>query len=217
MMAYRFRSLASSATPCKRRGRSCSQGEVFRKRARASTESHAAIPPVPVARRSTQGCFQGEGLPERRGKAHSPPRKPSPSPCGAFPGAPGACSGYARRRPLGRSRPRRTKTRKGSQGKPRCNPSNAPHETAKEGQSPSKRKRARKEIPLAGLHGACGARGRGIPQTQTGPQGDDPPAGLISAKRKAPSASATPCPPAAWRCSTLGEGGLNCRVRDGTG
>ena len=37
------------------------------------------------------------------------------------------------------------------------------------------------------------------------------------AKRKAPSASATPCPPAASRCSTLGEGGLNCRVRDGTG
>ena len=35
--------------------------------------------------------------------------------------------------------------------------------------------------------------------------------------RKAPSASATPCPPAALRCSTLGEGGLNCRVRDGTG
>ena len=64
MMAYRFHSLASSATPCKRRGSSCSQGEVFRKRARASTESHAAIPPVPVARRSTQGCFQGEGLPE---------------------------------------------------------------------------------------------------------------------------------------------------------
>ena len=44
-----------------------------------------------------------------------------------------------------------------------------------------------------------------------------PPAGLIGAKRKAPSASATPCPPAASRCSTLGEGGLNCRVRDGTG
>ncbi len=37
------------------------------------------------------------------------------------------------------------------------------------------------------------------------------------ADRKAPSASATPCPPAALRCSTLGEGGLNCRVRDGTG
>ena len=39
----------------------------------------------------------------------------------------------------------------------------------------------------------------------------------IGAYRKAPSASATPCPPAALRCSTLGEGGLNCRVRDGTG
>ena len=52
------------------------------------------------------------------------------------------------------------------------------------------------------------------------PAGDGPPAGLRRmrrAKRKAPSASATPCPPAASRCSTLGEGGLNCRVRDGTG
>ena len=29
--------------------------------------------------------------------------------------------------------------------------------------------------------------------------------------------SATPCPPAAWRCSTFGEGGLNCRVRNGIG
>ena len=53
--------------------------------------------------------------------------------------------------------------------------------------------------------------------------GDDPPAGPAGlrgrsrANRKAPSASATPCPPAAWRCSTLGEDGLNCRVRDGTG
>ena len=53
--------------------------------------------------------------------------------------------------------------------------------------------------------------------------GDDPPpralpaSAAARANRKAPSASATPCPPAAWRCSTLGEGGLNCRVRDGTG
>ena len=43
------------------------------------------------------------------------------------------------------------------------------------------------------------------------------PAHAARAYRKAPSASATPCPPAASRCSTLGEGGLNCRVRDGTG
>ncbi len=56
-----------------------------------------------------------------------------------------------------------------------------------------------------------------------GPRGDRiPPRALPAsaaarAHRKAPSASATPCPPAAWRCSTLGEGGLNCRVRDGTG
>ena len=41
--------------------------------------------------------------------------------------------------------------------------------------------------------------------------------GTAQTHRKAPSASATPCPPAALRCSTLGEGGLNCRVRDGTG
>ena len=57
------------------------------------------------------------------------------------------------------------------------------------------------EPPLRASPGACGARGaRGT-----------------RAHRKAPSASATPCPPAALRCSTLGEGGLNCRVRDGTG
>ena len=65
---------------------------------------------------------------------------------------------------------------------------------------------------------------RTCPKTQQGPAGGpDPPAGPAGlrgrsrANRKAPSASATPCPPAAWRCSTLGEGGLNCRVRDGTG
>ena len=34
---------------------------------------------------------------------------------------------------------------------------------------------------------------------------------------EAPCMSATPCPPAAWRCSTFGEGGLNCRVRNGIG
>ena len=56
-----------------------------------------------------------------------------------------------------------------------------------------------------------------LPKTQRGPQGQHPPAGLSRRHRKAPSASATPCPPAALRCSTLGEGGLNCLVRDGTG
>lgn len=56
-----------------------------------------------------------------------------------------------------------------------------------------------------------------LPKTQRGPQGEPPPRASRGADRKAPSASATPCPPAAWRCSTLGEGGLNCRVRDGTG
>ena len=147
-MAYRFHSLASSATPCKRRGRSCSQGAVFRKRARASTESHAAIPPVPVARRSTQGLPQGEDLFRRRGKAHSPPRRPSPSPCGPFPGAPGACSGYARRRPLGRSRPRRMKTRKGSQGKTSLQ---SLHRSSRDGEGGPK--------PI---------------KTQKGPQGDTP-------------------------------------------
>ena len=58
--------------------------------------------------------------------------------------------------------------------------------------------------PPAGLSGACRARARRD-------------AAALRAHRKAPSASATPCPPAALRCSTLGEGGLNCRVRDGTG
>ena len=87
---------------------------------------------------------------------------------------------------------------------------------------------------------------RTMPQDAERPARDDPPCGTCSphdagrgpyapqrrsarprshdlckarrgAHRKAPSASATPCPPAAWRCSTLGEGGLNCRVRDGTG
>lgn len=71
-----------------------------------------------------------------------------------------------------------------------------------------------------------------LPKTQRGPQGEPPlraspgacgaPPHISSRAeprkhRKAPSASATPCPPAASRCSTLGEGGLNCRVRDGTG
>ena len=55
------------------------------------------------------------------------------------------------------------------------------------------------------------------PKARKGPQGAVPPRASLGAYRKAPSASATPCPPAASRCSTLGEGGLNCRVRDGTG
>ena len=59
--------------------------------------------------------------------------------------------------------------------------------------------------------------GRNLSQTRKRPAGGGPPAGLSRRYRKAPSASATPCPPAASRCSTLGEGGLNCRVRDGTG
>ena len=60
---------------------------------------------------------------------------------------------------------------------------------------------------------------RGAPRARPGSGGRRPVGGRrpIGAYRKAPSASATPCPPAAWRCSTLGEGGLNCRVRDGTG
>ena len=59
--------------------------------------------------------------------------------------------------------------------------------------------------------------GRNLSQNAKGPQGAVPLRASLGAYRKAPSASATPCPPAAWRCSTLGEGGLNCRVRDGTG
>ena len=34
---------------------------------------------------------------------------------------------------------------------------------------------------------------------------------------EAPCASEAPYPPAAWRCSTFGDGGLNCRVRNGIG
>ncbi|WP_294361574.1 hypothetical protein, partial [uncultured Senegalimassilia sp.] len=56
------------------------------------------------------------------------------------------------------------KTRKGSQGKPRCNPSNAPHETAKEGQSPSKREKARKgTIP-------CGPSARAAREAAASPE-----------------------------------------------
>ena len=35
--------------------------------------------------------------------------------------------------------------------------------------------------------------------------------------QETPCASATSWPPAGWPRSTLGDGGLNCRVRDGTG
>ena len=59
--------------------------------------------------------------------------------------------------------------------------------------------------PLRAPPGACGAPPRISSRAEP------------RKHRKAPSASATPCPPAALRCSTLGEGGLNCRVRDGTG
>ena len=81
----------------------------------------------------------------------------------------------------------------------------------------------RGNIPPAGLSrrvrratpASAGAHPRARPGSgERRPVGGRRPNG---AKRKAPSASATPCPPAALRCSTLGEGGLNCRVRDGTG
>ena len=36
-------------------------------------------------------------------------------------------------------------------------------------------------------------------------------------KEEMPLMSATTYPPAAWRCSTLGDGGLNFRVRNGIG
>ena len=88
------------------------------------------------------------------------------------------------------------------------------------------------------MRGAWRRKGAGPPQRKEQPRNAKRPAGgniplraspdefhargrsgdaAPRAKRKAPSASATPCPPAALRCSTLGEGGLNCRVRDGTG
>ena len=93
----------------------------------------------------------------------------------------------------------------------RCgkDPSTMPGACAAKAQSPVqfgglKREKARRGDTPAGLSGACRARARLD-------------AAALRAHRKAPSASATPCPPAASRCSTLGEGGLNCRVRDGTG
>ena len=71
-----------------------------------------------------------------------------------------------------------------------------------------------------------------LPKTQRGPQGNIPPAGPSRRMRRAsahllargtarvekrPPRARRPALPAALRCSTLGEGGLNCRVRDGTG
>ena len=84
----------------------------------------------------------------------------------------------------------------------------------------------RREAPYANTIASNAREGRlraHALKPKKGPRGDRiPPRALPAsaaarAHRKAPSASATPCPPAAWRCSTLGEGGLNCRVRDGTG
>ena len=99
-------------------------------------------------------------------------------------------------------------------------------------------------VPVARRRAQRRSWGRDLPKARKGPQGAVPPRAFsaLAARgaprarpgrggrqparrgpasdrryRKAPSASATPCPPAAWRCSTLGEGGLNCRVRDGTG
>ena len=86
--------------------------------------------------------------------------------------------------------------------------------------------------PYAPQRRSARTRSHDLRKTRRGPQGGPPPRaspgacgargargarGAHGAYRKAPSASATPCPPAASRCSTLGEGGLNCRVRDGTG
>ena len=73
--------------------------------------------------------------------------------------------------------------------------------------APPERRTGRAHIP----HKRRRARGETIPPRAL------PASAAARAHRKAPSASATPCPPAALRCSTLGEGGLNCRVRDGTG
>lgn len=109
------------------------------------------------------------------------------------------------------------------------------------GQCPKTRRGPQGTIPLRYLPAprcragaVCAATPIGPPAKPRPLQNAERPAGAISpraspgacaargargahAYRKAPSASATPCPPAASRCSTLGEGGLNCRVRDGTG
>ena len=92
----------------------------------------------------------------------------------------------------GEGGPKPIKTREGPQGDTTCGPS----------------RRVRRARPRHPANANGPARGR----SPCGPS-----ARAARATRKAPSASATPCPPAALRCSTLGEGGLNCRVRDGTG
>ena len=75
--------------------------------------------------------------------------------------------------------------------------------------------------PYAPQRRSARTRSHDLRKTRRGPQGLSPAGPSRRTRRmrirKAPSASATPCPPAASRCSTLGEGGLNCRVRDGTG
>ena len=78
-------------------------------------------------------------------------------------------------------------------------------------------RRAALRYPSRGVARNAAQKPKAGPKTRKGPQGVVPPRASLGAYRKAPSASATPCPPAASRCSTLGEGGLNCRVRDGTG
>ena len=234
-MAYRFHSLASSATPCKRRGSSCSQGEVFRKRARASTESHAAIPPVPVARRSTQGCFQGEGLPEDAEGSAGPRTRALAL---ALRRVPRRAGRVQRIRPAQAARPkpapeqdRRTKTRKGSQGKTSLQSLQRSSRDGEGGPKPIKTRNGPQRVfPCGPSRRVRRARPRHPPNANRPARGRSPcgPSRRVRriqrvssraarAKRKAPSASATPCPPAALRCSTLGEGGLNCRVRDGTG
>ena len=122
-----------------------------------------------------------------------------------------------KRRPSARRRSNRPtgqcpKTRRGPQGRSPCGTC-PPHDAGRGPYAPQRR--------------SARQRSRDPCKTRRGPQGDLP-RGLSRRMRrarrpgrmrirKAPSASATPCPPAASRCSTLGEGGLNCRVRDGTG
>ena len=78
--------------------------------------------------------------------------------------------------------------------------------------------------PCAGW-GACmhaRIRGRNTPAKAKSPR-VGPGARRGAARRrppwreKAPCASEAPYPPAAWRCSTFGDGGLNCRGRNGIG
>ena len=155
--------------------------------------------PARVPRRSSCACRAqdrsgrdappgGPPAPRSADVAHAPPSA-EPSGSGKTPSSD---------RPAGQC----PKTRRGPQRDPPCGAC-SPHDAGRGPYAPQRR--------------SGRPRSRCLPQDAKEARRGYPPAGLSRRYRKAPSASATPCPPAALRCSTLGEGGLNCRVRDGTG